>query len=98
MPNYISVQARDLLLKLLHKNPRNRIKMEGVKSHPFFAEIDWKNLALKQVEPPVILRNDDSGSEENDEMKLLSQGLESNKKLFTDKDYTEENKFRNRVK
>jgi serine/threonine protein kinase SCH9 len=42
--------------QLLNRNPKHRLgaqrDAEELKEHPFFKPIDWKKLALKQVEPP----------------------------------------------
>lgn len=59
MPKNFSVEASDLLEKLLVKNPNERIGcMENgvadIKSHPFFSEIDWEKLIEKQIPPPFI--------------------------------------------
>jgi len=59
MPKHFSVEASDILEKLLVKNPNERIGcMENgvadIKSHPFFSVIDWDKLLEKQVQPPFI--------------------------------------------
>ncbi|KAF0720212.1 Aste57867_481 [Aphanomyces stellatus] len=56
-PKYLSVAAVDLLSKLLERDPTRRLgtgptDAGEIKSHPFFAEIQWEQLALGQVPPP----------------------------------------------
>ncbi|KAI0053608.1 hypothetical protein FA95DRAFT_463288 [Auriscalpium vulgare] len=46
----------DLLSKLLKVNPRERLKLEDAKDHPFFAEIDWYKIEQRQWEPPRAIR------------------------------------------
>lgn len=47
MPNYISPEAKNLMRKLLHRDPKMRPGVwnkEELKNDPFFKEIDWKKL------------------------------------------------------
>ncbi|KAJ0052611.1 hypothetical protein Pint_01468 [Pistacia integerrima] len=44
---------RNLIRKLLEKDPRKRIGVEGIKGHDFFRGMDW-DLLLKMVRPPYI--------------------------------------------
>ncbi|PNP48100.1 hypothetical protein TGAMA5MH_00757 [Trichoderma gamsii] len=46
--------ARDLLTKLLDRDPTKRLGVNGsteIKSHPFFHGIDWKKLLQRKYEP-----------------------------------------------
>ncbi|KAL7793213.1 serine/threonine protein kinase, AGC family [Trichoderma ceciliae] len=46
--------ARDLLTKLLDRDPNKRLGVNGsteIKSHPFFHGIDWKKLLQRKYEP-----------------------------------------------
>ncbi|KAF1326024.1 Agc protein kinase, partial [Globisporangium splendens] len=66
-PKYLSVQAKDLLSKLLERDPTKRLgtgpdDAGEIKNHPFFAEIQWDALALGQV--PVPWRPTFSGAED----------------------------------
>ena len=45
IPSIISKEGQDLLKKMLVRNPSKRITIKKMKSHPFFAEINW-NLLL----------------------------------------------------
>jgi serine/threonine protein kinase len=56
-PKYLSADAKDLLAKLLERDPTRRLgtgeaDAGEIKNHPFFKEIQWDALALGQVAPP----------------------------------------------
>ncbi|KAE9189602.1 hypothetical protein PF005_g19578 [Phytophthora fragariae] len=50
----IDDDAIDLMQKLLVRDPAERIDIDGVRTHPFFATINWEKLEQKEVEPPFI--------------------------------------------
>ena len=67
IPNYISPQAKDLLLKLLNKNPKQRLGVNDkneIKKHPFFKHIDWNKLYNREIPPPVTLKMDEEDDNE----------------------------------
>ena len=46
--------AKDLLMKLLNRNPEERLGANGsseIKAHPFFHAIDWRKLLQRKYEP-----------------------------------------------
>jgi len=56
-PSKISKPAMSLLLQLLKRDPANRIgsgkqDYTAIQKHPFYADIDWKKLAKKELPPP----------------------------------------------
>ncbi|KAJ2985450.1 hypothetical protein NUW58_g5524 [Xylaria curta] len=59
MPYFLSLDAKDLLSRLLRKDPAKRLgsrmpkDLEIIKNHRFFRKIDWKKLAKREVEPPI---------------------------------------------
>eukprot|EP01130_Rhizamoeba_saxonica_P001414 TRINITY_DN11274_c0_g1_i1.p1 TRINITY_DN11274_c0_g1~~TRINITY_DN11274_c0_g1_i1.p1 ORF type:complete len:445 (-),score=109.91 TRINITY_DN11274_c0_g1_i1:51-1385(-) len=53
-PESMSSEARDLLSRLLDRNPDTRLSAEGIKSHPFFSSIDWRQLEAKEIDPPWV--------------------------------------------
>lgn len=56
-PDYVSLEARDLVSRLLDQNERTRLgvmSVSEVKGHPFFRGIEWNKLEQKHVIPPVI--------------------------------------------
>ena len=62
IPTHVTIEAQDLLKKLLLKDPRDRIGcreethggVKELKAHPFFKTIDFDAFMLKQVEPPFV--------------------------------------------
>uniref|UniRef100_A0A8C9VW66 Ribosomal protein S6 kinase n=1 Tax=Scleropages formosus TaxID=113540 RepID=A0A8C9VW66_SCLFO len=57
LPPYLTADAKDLIKKLLKKNPAQRLGSSKVDSadiqkHPFFRHINWDELLNKRVEPP----------------------------------------------
>lgn len=53
----ISPEARDLIVKLLNPNPKERLGASGVKAHPFFKSIDWATIHEQKM--PFVPRPDD---------------------------------------
>ncbi|KAI9257652.1 kinase-like domain-containing protein [Sporodiniella umbellata] len=54
-PDDVSADARSLLRGLLTRDPKDRLGNNGseeIKSHPFFATIDWRKLNQKKLQPP----------------------------------------------
>ena len=58
---YFSEEFKDLLSKLLDKDPKKRIGINNdktdLKSHKFFEDINWEDLAMKKISPPLDLVN-----------------------------------------
>lgn len=57
MPEEISQEAEDLILKLLIKDPERRLgskNKEEIKRHPFFKNLDWEKMANKELVPPLF--------------------------------------------
>lgn len=52
----MSEEVKDLITKLLEKDPRDRLgtvgEVEAIISHPWFADIDFTKLLNKEIEPP----------------------------------------------
>jgi len=59
MPYFLTPDAKDLLTRLLRKEPNKRLganmpkDMLTIKKHRFFRKIDWVALAKREVEPPI---------------------------------------------
>lgn len=56
-PEGISIEARDLLSKLLHRRPEERLGSNGIseiQNHAFFASLDWEAVYHKRVTPPFV--------------------------------------------
>lgn len=59
LPYFLSADAKDLLTRLLRKEPKKRLganmpkDMQIIKSHRFFRKIDWRQLEKRELEPPI---------------------------------------------
>ena len=80
-----SEELKDILAKMLNKNPKNRISIDAMKSHDFFREINWDDLANKKIKPPIEM------------IDLKAEYGISEKVNFVDQDYTKENMYVRRV-
>jgi serine/threonine protein kinase len=60
IPKYVSKEGKDLLNQLLNKKPDKRISLQNVKTHDFFKGLDWDKLAKRELNPPVILTNEEA--------------------------------------
>ncbi|KAJ3548626.1 hypothetical protein NM208_g912 [Fusarium decemcellulare] len=57
-PEIVPPAAKDLLTKLLNRNPADRLGANSaakIKAHPFFHAIDWKKLLQRKYEPAFKL-------------------------------------------
>jgi len=57
VPPYISDNAKDLLKKLLKRNPSHRLgsgpeDAKAIMAHPFFKHIKWSDVPLRRLVPP----------------------------------------------
>ena len=56
--NYFSDEFEDLLQRLTHKLPDQRLGKDGgaseIKKHPFFRGVDWRAVIQKQKKPPIV--------------------------------------------
>lgn len=56
MPPHFSEKARDLLTKLLVRDPTKRLGAKGaseIKNHPFFSDVHWEDVVNKKKNPPI---------------------------------------------
>lgn len=59
LPYYLSPDAKDLLIRLLRKEPGKRLGVKGkadiavMKKHRFFRKLDWTKLANRELEAPI---------------------------------------------
>eukprot|EP01062_Namystynia_karyoxenos_P022615 TRINITY_DN18686_c0_g1_i1.p1 TRINITY_DN18686_c0_g1~~TRINITY_DN18686_c0_g1_i1.p1 ORF type:complete len:527 (+),score=218.75 TRINITY_DN18686_c0_g1_i1:118-1581(+) len=64
IPDVLSQNARDLLARLLVKNPTNRLSdPDKIKGHPFFAGVNWQKLLNRQYAVPGGFQRQRSASE-----------------------------------
>lgn len=59
MPYFLSPDAKDLLTRLLRKEPKKRLgacmpkDLQTIKKHRFFRKVDWTALEKRELEPPI---------------------------------------------
>ncbi len=59
LPFFLSPDAKDLLTRLLRKDPAKRLgsnmpkDLAAIQKHRFFRKIDWKLLAARELTPPI---------------------------------------------
>ncbi|KAF2769617.1 Pkinase-domain-containing protein [Teratosphaeria nubilosa] len=59
LPYFLGPDAKDLLTRLLRKEPNKRLggtqpkDLKVLKSHRFFRKIDWRKLERREMEPPI---------------------------------------------
>ena len=59
LPYFMSVDAKDLLTRLLRKESKKRLganmpkDLQTIKSHRFFKPINWARLSRRELEPPI---------------------------------------------
>jgi len=63
-PPHVTEVCRDLIKKLLEKDPLKRLGSRGaqeIKSHPFFEGIDFTKLYNREIQPPFTPAKTDLG-------------------------------------
>ena len=85
-PEFFSDELKDILKKMLEKDPKKRIKIPEIKKHIFFEDLDWDLVQNKKIQPPVEMIN--TREEYNLKVKVN----------FKDEDYDLNNYDNNRVK
>jgi novel protein kinase C epsilon type len=92
-PQYMSPAAVSIVMQLLTKEPSERLdSFEALRQHPFFEEIDWKDLKGKRVVPPEVqkLANKETTADIESFGKLLQDDNEPfimNQNLFEGFDF-----------
>ena len=94
--NQIDLKAKDLILKLLERNPLKRIgssliDSEEIKGHSFFNGINWKDIEQRKIKPEFIPKTED-----NEDLKYFDK-IFTESKLSFNKDLApkEDNYFNN---
>ena len=69
-PRHLSKECRDLIKRLLTKNPARRLgNLKGgaqdVKEHPWFKDFDWVKLARRELKAPYVPRIDNADDVSN---------------------------------
>ena len=102
----VSDEAKDVIVKLLQKNPKKRLGSQAdsleVLSHPWFSDLDWTKLLEKEIKAPFIpevsgdsfLKNfDDEFTKEKAKDSIAKVDLNVLKKFqkeFADLDYNKD--------
>ncbi|GLD92645.1 hypothetical protein PINS_up001224 [Pythium insidiosum] len=81
--------ARDLITKLLTKDPAYRLGcgaqgVEEIKQHPFFADIDWEGLLQKRVEVPRPPHRMEDVTDESHLTRAIAKMREAREELMPD--------------
>jgi len=78
VPDYVDPDARNLLIRLLDRNPDTRLTdPKQIKSHPWFAPIDWEALYQRSLQPPYIPSLNSSQSVEMFDTDFTKKDIES---------------------
>jgi serine/threonine protein kinase len=88
MPFHLSVDAQDLISKLLEKKPKKRLADDQILTHPFFKDVDWKAVEEKSIPSPLVFE----GKVEEKEK------VEEEWSNFQDEDYLSSAETLNRVR
>ena len=49
---YLSEECKDLIVRLLQKDPKNRMGRLEIEQHPFFADLDFGRVFRKEMDAP----------------------------------------------
>jgi len=65
IPEYVSPIGKDLIEKLLQRNPQKRMcsgptGSVQIQTHQFFESIDWKKMMVKQIKSPYVPKGEDN--------------------------------------
>lgn len=102
LPYYLGPDAKDLLTRLLRKEPHKRLgyhmpkDIHTIKNHRFFRKIDWKALERRELDPPIRPLVTDPALAENfsaDFTTLPLSPVVTNKAGFQARNTQEENGF-----
>jgi serine/threonine protein kinase len=83
LPYYLSQDAKDLITRLLRKDPTKRLghnmpkDLHTIKNHRFFRKIDWEKLERREIEPPIRPLITDPELAENFSTDFTELGLSS---------------------
>jgi len=57
IPKHLSEECKDLIAKLLQRDPEKRLGFEkdgeSVREHPWFRDIDWQKVYNRELKPPI---------------------------------------------
>ncbi|KAJ3438554.1 non-specific serine/threonine protein kinase [Anaeramoeba flamelloides] len=79
IPFYIEDEARDLIEKLLDRNPLTRLGVKGfeqIQKHPFFNDINWKKVYNREYTPIFIPKIEDITDVGNFDLEFTEEKVE----------------------
>ncbi|KAH3667876.1 hypothetical protein WICMUC_005154 [Wickerhamomyces mucosus] len=83
-PFYLSTDCKDLLMRLLNKNPEKRLPIdkdyEQFKRHRFFRKVDWKS--LRSTAPPFLPNCSDLENPVNFDFDYIDEELRSKNSIL----------------
>lgn len=99
LPYYLTPDAKDILNRLLRKNPNVRLGggdkgVSAIKKHRFFRKIDWKALERREVEPPIVPIVIDPEAAENFDVTFTSMPIGESPPNSNSLEQSYENLFR----
>jgi hypothetical protein len=53
MTKNLSNAERDIIKNILVADPSQRFEIAEIKAHSFFRGIDWKQIAKREINPPI---------------------------------------------
>jgi len=80
-PHYVSANARDLILRLLERNPSQRIgsgerDYEEIKAHPFFSSFNWEDVMNKKITPEWVPTLDNELDTKNFDSSFTNESIQ----------------------
>lgn len=101
LPYFMSMDAKDLLTRLLRKEPKKRLganmpkDMQTIKGHRFFRKIDWAKLERRELDPPIkpLITDPELAENFSDEFTNLALSPMTTSVLNTDSKHSEHNPF-----
>jgi len=78
----LSVEALDLLKRLLKKEPKERIKPDEISSHPWFKGINFNDMTLLKIAPPFKPKTKNEEDLSNIDPTFLNECVNSPVKSF----------------
>ena len=94
----VSKDAKDLISRLLDKNPENRLcshnGIEEIKTHPFFKNIDFDAILRKEVEAPYIPKITNSTDVRNFDELFTNEKLEMSNIASKNLDIVKNNQYK----
>ena len=67
-PSFFTEESKDLIGKMMRKNPNERIILEEIKKHRFFEDIDWKRVQRLDYQAPYKADQEKFKSNEQKEL------------------------------